>query len=477
MRQSRVKMADKNAKKQKKNSQAAGEAVQFDRIPPQDLEAEKAVLGSMLIESAAVGKAIELLEAEDFYKLGHQEIFRAAVTLFNRTEPVDVLTVGAELAKAGLLEEIGGNYYLSELATSVPTAANVEYHARIILEKSLFRRLIAISTEVIGMAYENAESASDVIDSAEQKIFSLSERGMRKGFSHISPILKETFNTIEGFHQRDGSVTGVPSGFDALDKMTSGFQKSDLVIVAGRPSMGKTAFCLNIARNAAVDYGVGVGIFSLEMASYQLALRLLTAEARVDAHMVRTGQLPQEKWADLSRAAGRLYDAPIYIDDTAGISLLELRAKARRLMAEHKIGLIVIDYLQLIHGPRNESRQNEISAISQSLKALAKELDVPVIALSQLSRAVEARTDKRPMLSDLRESGAIEQDADVVMFVYRDDFYEKQSDNEGIAEIIIGKQRNGPTGTAELRFLKQYVLFANLAPHGDEQYFSGGPGF
>lgn len=441
----------------------------LDRMPPHDMTAEKAVLGSMLIDPEAVSKAIEILKAEDFYKGSHREIFNAMIEQFSVNEPVDILTVAATLTRHGKLDEIGGNYYLTELANNVASAANVEYHARIVLEKSLLRRLISISTEISGMAYNASEKATDLIDRAEQKIFSLSERGLRKGFEHIHPILKHAFETIEKYHSRKGTVTGVPSGFRELDNLTSGFQGSDLVIVAGRPSMGKTAFCLNIARNAAVDTGVGVAFFSLEMANYQLAMRLLCAEARVDAHRVRTGTLENDKWPRLAEAAGRLYKAPIYIDDTPGISILELRAKARRIMAEHKVGLVIIDYLQLVHGPRTDNRQQEISMISQSLKALAKELNVPVIALSQLSRAVEARTDKKPMLSDLRESGAIEQDADVVMFVFREDFY-GQSDQEGIAEIIIGKHRNGPVGTAHLGFQKKYVRFENLDTSHDAYF-------
>ncbi|MCA9733703.1 MAG: replicative DNA helicase [Deferribacteres bacterium] len=443
---------------------------QIDRLPPQDLTAERAVLCSMLIEQEAVGKALEILQPEDFYRRGHSEIYRTMVTLFSRTEPIDMLTVADELSRQNLLEEVGGNYYLTELSNAIPSAANVEYHARIVLEKALFRKLISISTEISQMAYESTEKATDLIDMAEQKIFSLSERGLRKGFQHIEPVLKETFATIENYHHQKGAVNGVPSGFHALDDKTSGFQNSDLVILAARPSMGKTALCLNMARNAAVDHGIGVGIFSLEMASYQLALRLLTAEAKVDAHLVRTGKLPKDDWKRLSIAAGRLSNAKIFIDDTPGISILEIRAKARRLMAEHRIGMIIVDYLQLVHGPNSESRQQEISRISQSLKALAKELNIPVIALSQLSRAVESRTDKRPMLSDLRESGAIEQDADVVMFVYREDFYD-QSQDDAIAEIIIGKQRNGPIGTVDLKFLKQFVLFTNLTRQEGDMYF------
>ncbi|KAA3659813.1 MAG: replicative DNA helicase [Calditrichaeota bacterium] len=443
---------------------------QIDRLPPQDMTAERAVLCSMLIEQEAVGKALEILQPEDFYKRSHSEIFRAMVSLFSRTEPIDMLTVADELSRKNLLDEVGGNYYLTELSNAIPSAANVEYHARIVLEKAFYRRLISISTEISQMAYEASEKATDLIDKAEQQIFALSERGLRKGFQHIEPVLKETFSTIENYHHQEDAVNGVPSGFTDLDNKTAGFQNSDLIILAARPSMGKTALCLNMARNASVDHGIGVGIFSLEMAGYQLALRLLTAEAKVDAHLVRTGKLPKEDWKRLSIAAGRLSDANIFIDDTPGISVLEIRAKARRLMAEHKIGMIIVDYLQLVHGPVTESRQQEISMISQSLKSLAKELDIPVIALSQLSRAVESRTDKRPMLSDLRESGAIEQDADVVMFVYRDDFYD-QSQTDSTAEIIIGKQRNGPIGTVELQFLKQYVLFTNLARQDGNTYF------
>ena len=461
-----------SSNKQKTSGKPRLEEADFDRVPPHDLNAERAVLGSMLIEPTAVGKAIEILKPDDFYRSAHRQIFSAMISLFTRAEPVDALTVGTELSRQGVLEEVGGNFYLTELAKHVPSAANVEYHARIVLEKALFRRLIEISTNIISEAFEASEKATEIIDRAEQQIFSLSERGLRKSFEHIHPILKRTFETIEGFHKRKGKVTGVPTGFTKLDELTSGFQKSDLIIIAGRPSMGKTAFCLNIARNAAVEYDIGVGIFSLEMASYQLAMRMLCSEARVDAHQVRTGSLEDTKWQRLSRAAGRLYSAPIYIDDTPGISILELRAKGRRLMAEHQIGMIIIDYLQLIRGPRVESRQQEISAISQSLKALAKELNIPVVALSQLSRAVESRTDRRPMLSDLRESGALEQDADVVMFVYREDAY-TQTENEGIAEIIIGKQRNGPTGTIKLSFQKKFVRFDNLDTyHGD--YFDTG---
>lgn len=451
----------------RENPKSVGEVI--DRIPPQDVAAEMAVLGAMLIEREAVSKAFEVLDDTSFYKTDHQRIFQAMQTLFERSDPIDTLTVSAELQKAGNLDAVGGAYYLTELASRVPSAANVTYHARIVLEKSLLRKLINVSTAISSEAYEGAENAGDLLDRAEQQIFSLSERRLRRGFESLSPILNKTFETIEGYHQRQGVVTGVATGFSKLDELTSGLQKSELIIVAGRPSMGKTAFCLNIARNSAVDHGIGVGFFSLEMASYQLAMRLLCAEARVNAHSVRTGKLPKEQWSRLSMSVGKLANAPIYIDDTPAMTVMEIRAKARRLVAEKNVGLFVIDYLQLVRGPKSsESRQIEISMISQSLKALAKELDVPVIALSQLSRAVEQRGgDRRPILSDLRESGAIEQDADVVMFVYRPELYDR-SEIEGLSEIIIQKQRNGPTGTVKLVFLKDFVLFKDAAEQHSE---------
>jgi len=387
---------------------------------------------------------------------------------------VDVITLTEELSRRKQLEEIGGSYYLTELAESVPSAANVEHHARIVLEKALLRKLINVATNIITDSYSSQDNVFDIIDRAEQAIFSLAERRLRKGFQEIDPILHETFEEIERLHNRKGGVTGVPSGFQKLDEMTAGFHRSDFIIIAGRPSMGKTAFALSIARNAAVEHKIPVGIFSLEMASYQLAMRLLCAEARVNSHLLRTGRLPMSEWPKLSLAVGKLAASPIYIDDTPNLGILELRAKARRLKAEKDIGLLIIDYLQLIQGPSSvENRQQEISAISRSLKALAKELNIPVIALSQLSRAVEARGgDKRPMLSDLRESGAIEQDADLVIFIYRPEVYQQLYDEEGnslegIAEIIIGKQRNGPTGTVRLAFIDDYAKFENLAMYED----------
>jgi replicative DNA helicase len=442
-------------------------------MPPHAVEEEMAVLGCMLIDRDAVNKAVEILDDEDFYKRTHRLIFQAILHLDEKGSHVDYLTVSDQLEKMGVLEETGGAYYLTQLANCVPSAARVVHYARIVSEKSLIRRLIEVSNEITAEAYEAKEEALNLIDQAERKIFALSENKLRKGFQSIEPILHNTFEIIEGYHAREGSVTGVATGFRRVDELTSGFQNSDLIILAARPSMGKTAFCLNMARNAAVDHNIPVGVFSLEMSNTSLAMRMLCSEAKVDAHKVRTGVLPPGDWEKLSRSVGKLADAPIHIDDSAALSVLEIRAKARRLKAEKNIGLLVIDYLQLIRGPSVESRQIEISLISQSLKALAKELDIPVLALSQLSRAVESRTDRRPILSDLRESGAIEQDADLVMFIYRADAYATRNnppapEDQGVAEIIIAKQRNGPTDTVKLAFQKEYVLFANLdVAHGD----------
>ncbi|MCJ7811928.1 replicative DNA helicase [bacterium] len=442
----------------------------FDRVPPQSLEAEMAVLGSVMIDNDCIGKIIEIVDVSHFYRTVHQQIFTAARALYERNEPVDLITLTEELKKQNRLEEIGGTYYLTELAEAVPSSANVEYHARIVLERFLMRRLIEESAAIAKECYDGLDDVYKIIDRSEQRIFGLSEKRQRRTFQHISPIMHEAFETIEKFHQREGAVTGVPTGFTMLDELTSGFQQSEFIIIAGRPSMGKTALSLNIARHAAVKAKIPVGFFSLEMSNRQLALRLLCADAQVDAHGVRTGRLADKEWQELSLHAGALTEAPLYVDDTPGMGVLEVRAKARRLKKEHDIGLIIVDYLQLMEGPRGaESRQQEISVISRSLKNLAKELDVPVVALSQLSRAVEVRGgERRPMLSDLRESGAIEQDADVVLFIYRPEFYGKKADEqgnplEGKAEIIIGKQRNGPVGTIHLYFKKQWARFNNPA--------------
>ncbi len=446
------------------------EKKRIERLPPQDIDAEMAVLGAMFLELDAVGKVIELIDENCFYRTAHQIIYAAAVELYDNREPIDVITMADMLKRKGHLEAVGGNYYLVQLSEKVPSAANVEFYAKIVLEKALLRRLIQVSTEITSQAYEHKGDVESLLDTAEKEIFVLAEKKLKKGFTWINPTLHETMEVIQSFHGKTGGITGVASGFHKLDALTSGFQKSDLIIVAGRPSMGKTAFCLNIARNAAVDYGVPVGIFSLEMASQQLALRMLCAEACVNSHAVRTGTLPKAEWPRLSTSVGRLAEAQIFIDDSPALNILEIRAKARRLKYEKNIGLLIIDYLQLVHGPaKSESRQQEISAISQSLKALAKELEIPVIALSQLSRAVEVRGgERRPVLSDLRESGAIEQDADVVIFIYRAERYGK-TEKEGFAEIIIGKQRNGPVGTIELNFIKEYAKFVNPAFTSEEQ--------
>ncbi len=455
---------------------------QAGRVPPQAADVEQSVLGAMLIEREAIPKAIEVLPHEAFYDGRHQRIYEAMLGLFERGNPVDLVTLTEELKRRGEFEHIG-SYYLSELTTRVASAANVEYHARIIAEKSLLRRMIETMTTVVGEAYDPGTDAFDLLDRAEQNIFRISESQLRKGARSMQDVVMETFKQLEALTEREGGITGVPSGFHALDQMTGGWQNSDLVIIAARPSMGKTALSLAVARNAAKDprYGVGVAFFSLEMSASQLAQRLLTSEARVDAQAARTGRLSDEDWQKLARAAGTLSAAPIFVDDTPGLGILELRAKCRRLKAEHDIGLVVVDYLQLMHGTRdnrNSNREQEIAQISRSLKALAKELDVPVIALAQLSRAVETRGgDKRPQLSDLRESGSIEQDADVVAFIYRAERYgitvdEHGNSTEGLGEVIIGKQRNGPIGNVRLAFVNQYARFENL-----ETYYGGEPGY
>lgn len=437
-------------------------------MPPQAVETEVAVLGSMFMSKEASNTAVELLTANAFYKDAHRKIFQAALALYERNEPIDVITVSDELEKRSQLNAIGGLGYLSELVKRTVSAANIEYYCKIVRDKALLRNLITVSTEIQQDCFEASQDAASIIDLAEQKIFSISEQHARKDYSHISPVLTETLEKIQKFGQNQEGLTGVPTGFHRLDEMLSGLQSSDLIVLAARPSMGKTALAINIGRNAAMK-GIPVAMFSLEMANYQLVMRMLCSEARVESHKARIGRLKDEEWARLSKYAGFLADMPFYIDDTPGISVLELRSKARRLKAEHGVGLIVVDYLQLLRlSTRTESRQIEIAMISQSLKNLAKELDIPVLALSQLSRAVESRGgDGKPMLSDLRESGAIEQDADVVMFINRPAAYgrEVEPDLQNIAEIIIAKQRNGPVGEIQLVFMNQYILFANKEEH------------
>ena len=449
------------------------------RQPPWSEEAEISVLSAMLIDGDAVARAVEMVDDGSFYKEANRRVFRAMLRLYSRGEVIDVVTLSDELKSSGELEGAGGMAYLARLVDAVPTAANIEYHCRILKDKAVLRRLIEAATDIVQEAYEApAGEVDDTLDRAEQRIFQIAQASERQGFVWIKEILWPAFERIEELQRSPGSVTGVASGFPDLDNMTAGFQPGDLVVVAGRPSMGKTALALNFAQHAAIDHDVPVAVFSLEMSKESLVQRLLCAEGRVDSGRLRRGRLQDDEYARLATAAGHLNTAPIWIDDTPAISPLEVRAKARRLAAEVDLGLIIVDYLQLMAGPRNvENRQQEISAISRSLKAVAKELNVPVVSLSQLSRAPEQRTDKRPLLADLRESGAIEQDADLVIFVYREEAYRKDGDMlddkgeslEGRAEIIVGKQRNGPTGTVNLYFHKSYTLFESLAPREDDR--------
>lgn len=441
-----------------------------DRLPPQNIEAEQAVLGAILLEPSALTTASEILIPEDFYRAAHQKIFRTMLHLSDRGEPVDLVTVTSELADANALEEIGGVSYLTELANAVPTAANVQYYAKIVEEKSILRRLIRTATSIAQDGYTREDEVEDVLNEAERKILEVSQRKNTSGFQNIKDVLVQAYDNIEMLHNRKGEITGIPTGFIELDRMTAGFQRSDFIIVAARPSVGKTAFALNIAQNVATRTGENVAIFSLEMGAQQLVMRMLCAEGNINAQNLRTGKLTPEDWGKLTMAMGSLSNAGIFIDDTPNIRVSEIRAKCRRLKQEQGLGMVLIDYLQLIQGSgRNrENRQQEVSEISRSLKALARELDVPVIALSQLSRSVEQRQDKRPMMSDLRESGSIEQDADIVAFLYRDDYYDKESENKNIIEIIIAKQRNGPVGTVQLAFVKEYNKFVNLERRFDD---------
>ncbi len=444
---------------------------------PWSEEAEISVLSAMLIDGDAVARAIEMVGDSSFYKESNRRIFRAMVRLYSRGEVIDVVTLSDELKSAGELDGAGGMSYLARLVDAVPTAANIEYHCRILRDKAVLRQLIESATDIVREAYDApAGEVDDTLDRAEQRIFQIAQASQRQGFVWIKEILWPTFERIEELQNSPGSVTGVATGFPDLDNMTAGFQKGDLIIVAGRPSMGKTALAMNFAQHAAIDKEVPVAVFSLEMSKEALVQRLLCAEGRVDAGRLRRGRLQDDEYARLATAAGHLNTAPIWIDDTPAITALELRAKARRLASEVDLGLIIVDYLQLMSGPSNaDNRQQEISAISRSIKAVAKELNVPVVALSQLSRAPEQRTDRRPVLADLRESGAIEQDADLVLFVYREEVYRKPEDLvddsgesiEGKTELIIGKQRNGPTGSLGLYFHKNYTLFESAARRSD----------
>jgi replicative DNA helicase len=442
----------------------SAEPMMFDRVPPQNLEAEQAVLGALLLESEALITAMERVRVEDFYSVAHQRIFDAIVGLNEDNQPLDMITLTARLQDQGELEEIGGVSYLAKLIGSVPTAANVEYYAQIVEEKSMLRRLIRTATNIVSSGYAEGDDVGALLNEAEQRILELSSRRAAHGFISIRDVLMDVFERVENLYNHKGGVTGIPSGFPDLDKMTAGFQRSDLIIVAARPSVGKTAFALNIAQNVAVRSGETVAIFSLEMSASQLVQRMICAESNVDATRMRTGYLEADDWEKLSMAIGSLSEAQVFIDDTPGITVADIRAKCRRLKKDKGLGMIVIDYLQLIsgRGKAGENRQQEVSEISRTLKQIARELEVPVIALSQLSRGVEQRQDKRPMMSDLRESGSIEQDADIVSFLYRDDYYDKESEKKNIIEIIIAKQRNGPVGTVELVFLKNFNKFVSL---------------
>lgn len=441
------------------------------RIPPQAPELEEALLGALLIDNSAIDNVADLIDSDAFYVDAHKKIFHAIITLFKSGAPADMLTVSEELRRSSELDIVGGVIYLSHLTSSVASSANVEYYAKIIAEKSILRFLITSASQTASRSFDQDVDAFEMLDKAEEAVFQIAQRYLKRNYQPINKLAHETMGMLEAIHGKHSGVTGVPSSFIDLDNLTGGFQKSDLIIIAARPSMGKTAFAMSLARNAAVIHEVPVAMFNLEMSAEQLALRLLCAEARVNMQQARTGRLPDSDLPRLSSNIGKLADSPMFFDDTPALTVLELRAKARRLRAAENIGLIVIDYLQLMSSPKTmESREREISTISRSLKALAKELNIPIIALSQLNRQVEGRTDKRPILSDLRESGAIEQDADVVMFIHRPEVYginngstfNDGTEMKGLAEIIIGKQRNGPIGDVRLKFIKEFARFENL---------------
>jgi replicative DNA helicase len=434
------------------------------KVPPQSIEAEQSVLGAILLENEALIKAIEFLQVEDFYREDHRQIYGAMIDLYEKNTPVDQITLTEHLKQKNKLAEVGGLTYVAELADKIPTAANIEYYAKIVRQKAILRNLITSATGIVAKATSGEEDIEAILDFSEKTIFQISENQIKPSYYPLKDILHSTFKSIEKLYEKKELITGVATGFTDLDEKTSGFQPSDLIIIAGRPSMGKTAFCLNVAQYAATENQVPTVIFSLEMSKEQLALRMLCSEARVDNHKLRSGFIAENEWGKLTLAAGRLAEASIFIDDTAGMSVFEMRAKARRLKAEHGLGMIIVDYLQLMSGSksRSDSREQEISEISRSLKALAKELSVPVLGLSQLNRRLEDRTDKRPYMADLRESGAIEQDADVIIFIYRDEVYHPDSEEtKGTAEIIIGKQRNGPTGVVTLTFKNEFTRFEN----------------
>ena len=437
--------------------------MELGKVPPHDIEAEQAVIGSMLTDQEAVYAAIERLKPEDFYREDNKQIYTAILNIYNKAEPIDIITLKAELSSMGKLDAVGGLEYIVELPEKVPTTANVDRYIKIVEEKSLLRNLIRAANEILSSGYAQEDDVENIVDHSEKKIFDVMQKKSQKGYTTIKDVLVESFTKLEELYNQKEHITGVPTGFAELDKKTAGLHGSELILIAARPAMGKSAFALNIGSYAATRANVPVAIFSLEMSKEQVGNRILCSEALVDSNNVRTGELNDEELGKLAETSGELSQAPIYIDDTPGISVMEIRAKCRKLKLEKNIGLVIIDYLQLIQGSgKTSSREQEIAEISRSLKILAKEIEVPVIALSQLSRAVEARPDHRPMLSDLRESGSIEQDADIVMFLYRDDYYNEDSEKKNIAEVIIAKQRAGSTGTVELAWLGKYTKFANL---------------
>ncbi|MBB6218734.1 replicative DNA helicase [Anaerosolibacter carboniphilus] len=433
------------------------------RIPPHNIDAEQSVLGAMILDREAIITASEIIRGDDFYKEAHKEVFEAMIDLYNRNEPVDMVTLSEELSQRQILEAIGGISYLASLSSAVPTTTNVKYYSKIVEEKAILRRLIKASSEILDKGYQAEDELNSILDLAEKNIFNISQSRSQEGFSPIKEILLESFNKIEELYQNKGGITGVTTGFADIDRKTSGLQRSDLILVAARPSMGKTAFSLNLVQNAALKGGASVAVFSLEMSKEQLVQRMLSAESHIEIQKIRNGTLTEDEWPRLAKAMGPLAQAKVFIDDTPGITVMEMKAKCRKLKMEHGLDMVMIDYLQLMSGDgKVESRQQEISAISRNLKGLAREMDCPVVALSQLSRAAELRADHRPILSDLRESGAIEQDADIVMFLYRDEYYHPDSEKKNIGEVIIAKQRNGSTGTVELAWLGQFTKFANL---------------
>ena len=444
--------------------------MELGKVPPHDIEAEQAVLGSMLTDKDAVIAAMEVLKPESFYREDDKAVYEAMQNLYSRAEPIDLITLKNELETMSKLEQVGGIEYLANLPEKAPTSANVQKYISIVEEKSMIRSLIKTANEIIDLGYSQSEEVEDIMDHAEKKIFDIMQNKNQKGYSPIKDVLVDSFTQLEELYNRKQHITGVPTGFTDLDYRTAGLHGSELILIAARPAMGKTAFALNLAANAAIRGGAGVAIFSLEMSKEQLVNRMLCSEAMVDSNKMRTGKLEEDDWAKLASAIGPLSESNIVIDDTPGVTVMDIRTKCRKLKLEKNIGLIIIDYLQLITGnsKRGGSRDQEISEISRSLKILAKELNVPVIALSQLSRAVEQRPDHRPMLSDLRESGAIEQDADLVMFVYRDDVYNKESEKKDIAEVIIAKQRGGSTGTVDLLWMGTYTKFVNLETRYDD---------